>query len=410
LGSFRQLRAGASARYAWLLVALLWVVGLLNYLDRQVIFSVFPLLSADLHLSSTQLGLLSTVFLWVYGMLSPVAGYWADRYGRARVILISLAVWSLVTWATGHARTFTELLFARALMGISEACYIPAALAMIADYHGNRSRALATGVHNSGIYVGIVLGGLGGGWMGQRFGWRLAFTVLGIVGVVYFALLARLLRERGGVAMPSEAPQFLRSVPELVRLPGFLALTGVFCGMGIANWIVYTWLPLYLYEKFHVSLAVAGFTGTFYIQAGSIAGILIGGRLSDRWAARSDRGRLFTLALGLGLAAPFLFLTVYTSLLPLVIVALAVFGVGRGTFDANYMPVLCQIARADLRATGYGIFNMASCIMGGIMAVTAGALKDRFGLGIMFQAAAACLLISIAILLRLRLCKAPANA
>ena len=180
--------------------------------------------------------------------------------------------------------------------------------------------------------------------------------------------------------------------------------------MGIANWIVYTWLPLYLYEKFHVSLAVAGFTGTFYIQAGSIAGMLLGGRLSDRWAARSGRGRLFTLALGLGVAAPFLFLTVYTSLLPLVIIALAVFGVGRGTFDANYMPVLCQIARADLRATGYGIFNMASCIMGGIMAATAGALKDQFGLGIMFQAAAACLLCSGAILLRLRLCKAPANA
>jgi predicted MFS family arabinose efflux permease len=314
-----------------------------------------------------------------------------------------------VTWATGHARSFPELLGARALMGISEACYIPAALAMIADYHGDRTRALASGIHNTGIYVGIVLGGVGGGWMGQRFGWRLAFSVLGIAGVVYFFPLLRLLRDRG-TAVAKDPPHFLRSLRELVRLPGFPALTAVFCGMSIANWIGYTWLPLYLYEKFHVSLAVAGFAGTFYIQAGSLAGILVGGKLSDRWVARSPRGRLFTQALGLGLAAPFLFLTAYTGWFPLVIAALAIFGVGRGMFDANCMPVLCQIARADLRATGYGIFNLAGCIMGGIMAATAGALKDRFGLGIMFQAAAVCMSIAVVLLLKLRLCKDPKNA
>src|SRR5262245_38029940 len=106
-----------SSHYAWLLVALLWVVALLNYVDRQIIFSVLPLVRSDLKLTDTQLGLLSTVFLWVYGILSPVAGYLGDRFGRVRVILISLAVWSVVTWATGHARTLTELLWARGWMG-----------------------------------------------------------------------------------------------------------------------------------------------------------------------------------------------------------------------------------------------------------------------------------------------------
>jgi MFS transporter, Spinster family, sphingosine-1-phosphate transporter len=393
----------ASRLHPWLLVALLWVVGLLNYLDRQVIFSVFPLLSEDLRLSSTQLGLLSTVFLWVYGILSPLAGHWADRFGRARVILVSLIVWSMVTWATGHAGSFTELMWARALMGISEACYIPAALALIADYHGDRSRALASGVHNSGIYAGIVLGGAGGGWMGQQFGWRAAFTVLGIAGVLYFFVLLWLMREKGGPPEHATRPGILHSIRELVRLPGFAGLTVVFCGMSVANWIGYTWLPVFLYEKFHVSLASAGFTGTFYIQVGSVAGILLGGRLSDYWVVRTQRGRLLTQAAGLVLAAPFLFLTGFTSWFPLVAITLAVFGIGRGMFDANSMPVLCQIAPAGLRSTGYGIFNMAGCIVGGVMAAVAGFLKDRYGLGMMFQFAAGCLLASAIVLLRLRL-------
>src|SRR5689334_20867194 len=134
-------------RYEWALVALLWVVALLNYLDRQIIFAVFPLLQADLHVSSVQLGFLGTSFLWVYGLLSPLGGYVADRFGKRSVILGSLVVWSAVTWLTGHARNYGELLIARGLMGISEACYLPAALALIADFHGSATRSRATGLH-----------------------------------------------------------------------------------------------------------------------------------------------------------------------------------------------------------------------------------------------------------------------
>lgn len=385
----------------WLLVGLLWVVGLLNYLDRQIIFSVFPLVSAELKLSSVQLGLVGSAFIWVYGLLSPVAGYLADRFGRVRTILVSLAVWSLVTWATGYARSFGELIAARAIMGVSEACYIPAALALIADRH-DRSRALATGIHTSGIYAGIVIGGVGGGWMGQEFGWRFAFTVLGIAGVVYFVILAVLLRGDSASATTMQMPRLTESLSELLRLPAFVRLTAVFSAMAIANWIGYTWLPLYLYETFHVSLAEAGFTGTFYIQAGSFAGIVIGGRLSDSWATRDPRGRVFTQALGLGAAAPFLFLAGSTTWMPALIAALIFFGIGRGIFDANAMPVLCQIARPELRSTGYGIFNMVGCLAGGFIAAIAGALKDQFGLSVMLQAAAFLMFIAAIALVRLR--------
>jgi len=137
--------------YAWALVALLWVVAMLNYLDRQVIFSLFPPLQKEFNVTAAQLGLLSTFFLWVYGIVSPLGGFLADRYSRKKIIILSLAVWSAVTWLTGHVTSFNQLLGARALMGVSEACYIPAALALIADHHGERTRSLATGLHQSGI-------------------------------------------------------------------------------------------------------------------------------------------------------------------------------------------------------------------------------------------------------------------
>ena len=389
-------------RYAWAVVALLWGAALLNYLDRQIVFSVLPLLEKDLRMTAFQMGLLGTVFLWVYGILSPLAGYLGDRWGRARIIVVSLLVWSAVTWATGHCRTAAELLAARALMGISEACYLPAALALIADYHGERSRSLATGLHISGIYAGIVVGGAGGGWMGEHYGWRAAFTVLGVAGVAYTALLQRTLRESPRAAAAPEAPGFLRSLRELIGLRGFVLLTAVFSTFSIANWIVYTWLPLYLYERFHMSLTVAGFSATFYIQAGSAAGILVGGRLADAWATRNPRGRVLTQVGGLAAAAPVLFLVGSTSSAAFLVAALVVFGIGRGMYDANTMPVLCQIARPDLRATGYGIFNCAGCLTGGVMAALAGYLKAALGLNAAFLAAAFLLACSAVALLGFR--------
>lgn len=398
-----------STRYAWTLVALLWTVALLNYVDRQIIFSVLPLVRADVKLTDLELGLLGSVFMWVYGILSPLAGYLGDRFGRVRIILVSLMVWSAVTWATGHARTVSELLWARGLMGISEACYLPAGLALIADYHGERTRARATGLHFSGIYVGIVLGGFGGGWMGEHYGWRAAFTFLGIAGVVYTLVLKLTLREAPAPDATAARPHFWTSLRQLLALRGFVLLTLIFATMSIANWIVYTWLPLYLYERFGMSLAAAGFAGTFYIQAGSVAGVLLGGRLADSWVRRNSSGRLLTQAAGLSAAAPFLFLAGSTSSVAILIAALLLFGIGRGAYDCNTMPVLSQIARPELRATGYGLFNCVGCIAGGVLAALAGVLKSALGLGAALQLAAAILFISAFVLMRLRLDALPAG-
>jgi MFS family permease len=394
--------AGVGA-YGWAIVALLWVVALLNYLDRQIIFSVFPLIKADLRLSDAELGLLGSAFLWVYALLSPISGFLADRFGRVRVIIVSLLVWSLVTWLTRYARSFEELIATRAMMGLSEACYIPAALALIADYHSKGRLSLATGIHTSGIYMGIILGGAGGGWMGERYGWRFAFAALGAFGVVYTLLL--LLTLRGKETSPREEaakPRFWPALRELLSLPGFKTLLLVFASFSLANWAIYTWLPVYLYERFNMKLAAAGFSATFYIQVASFAGILLGGWLSDRWSQTSARGRLLTQCIGVTLAAPCLFLVGFTVSTALLIAGLILFGVGRGFYDCNTMPVLSQISRSDLRSTGYGILNMAGTLTGGVIAAVAGAMKNLIGLGGVFQIAAVLLLISALTLSRLR--------
>ncbi len=402
-------RAAERSVYPWVLVALLWFIFLLNYLDREVIFSIFPLLQRNLKLTDLELGLLSTSFLWVYAIASPLAGYLADRFGRKKVIVASLAIWSLMTWATGKARNFRELLAARGLMGVSEAAYLPAGLAMIADHHSERTRSLATGIHFSGAYLGIVLGGVAGGWIGEHYGWRPAFTVLGILGVAYAMAALLGLRERPPAAQPAAEqpkpakPRLAVSLGKLFALRGFATLTLVFGMMSVANWLVYTWMPIYLYERFHMSLLAAGFSATVYIQAGSVAGMLLGGVLADRWGTSSPRGRLMTQATGLAIAAPFLCIVGTTGSGWLLLAALTVFGIGRGSYDCSCMPVLSQIASPELRATGYGVFNFVGTFAGGISAALAGWLKHTIGLGGAMVGASGIVLIAALFLSRLQI-------
>lgn len=385
--------------YLWILVALLWVAGLLNYLDRQVIFSLFPLVREDLNLTDAQLGWTSSSFLWVYALASPLCGFAADRFGRVRLIVGGLILWSAVTFVTGRANTFAELLTARAAMGLSEAFYLPAALALIANHHGEATRGRATGLHYSGIYAGIVIGGAGGGWLGENYGWRLAFTLLGVVGVAYSLVLARTLHEapKTPTSQPA-AVSFRAAVAKLLRLRAMWVLLFVFVATSAANWLIYTWMPLYLFERFQLSLTRAGFLATFWIQVGSVAGILLGGAVADWWARRDSRGRIRLQALGLLAAAPFLFLSGFTTSTTLVAVGLLVFGIGRGMFDANAMPVLCLFAPEHLRSTGFGLLNFAGVLAGGVMATAAGYLKESVGLGQLVQAGGLFVLLAAAAL------------
>ena len=372
--------------WPWLLLALLWVVALLNYLDRQVIFSIFPVLQSELHANSVELGLTSTVFLFTYAAFSPFAGYLADVFGRSRMIVISLAIWSLACFISSHAHSMIGVLASRAAMGISEAAYIPAALAFLAEIHSDKSKSLACGIHQSGCYAGIILGGTLGGMAGESFGWRPLFEILGVFGVAYAIFLWAVLQARNRVSMVNRRAERLNISP-LLRNMQLRIFTFVFMMYSIATWMIYTWLPLYLYHKFHIGLAAAGFEATFWIQAASFAGALIGGFLSDRPSFNPRRGRLLVSTLGLALAFPFVLILNHSSSLVIAALALVTIGLGRGCFDANTAPVLSSIAGPRLCSTSYGVINCAGSLMGGVGALAGGLLRQRKDLSIAFDIA-----------------------
>jgi MFS family permease len=390
--------------YAWLVVALLWVVAMLNYLDRLAITTMRDPIVAELHLSDKQFGLLTSVFLWVYAAVSPLGGFVADRLGRRGVILASLLFWSAATALSGWARTFHELLAARALMGVSEACYIPAALALIADYHPGPTRSLATGLHMSGVYTGAALGGIGG-YVAESIGWRTGFRVFGAVGIAYGLVFALFLRDAGNVTVESPAPdskpRLADALAALLRLPGFQLLLALnIIGPGIVNWAIYGWLPNYLREHFQLGLGAAGLSATAYIQIASFAGVLIGGACADRWSRTRPQARALVPAFAFCIAGPCLTAAASTHLLAIAIAGLIVYGVARGSFDANQMPILRELAGPRTSATGYGLLNFVSTSTGGLMVFVGGAMKDaHIDLARVFQGCGVALVMVAGLLL-----------
>jgi MFS family permease len=395
--------------FAWLVVGLLWVVGMMNYLDRLTITTMRDSVKADIPMTDAQFGLVTSVFLWVYALLSPAAGYLADRFSRTGVIVGSLFVWSVVTWMTGHCHTVGQLLVVRALMGIAEACYIPAALALIADYHRGTTRSLATGIHMSGIYAGMALGGIGG-YLAESIGWRTAFTIFGLGGVVYGGVLAFVLRDpprpesaAAASAQSDNGVTLLSALRALFTQPSYYAIVAHWTLLALAGWGFSGWLPTYLKEHFHMGQGAAGMSATGYVQITAFIGILVGGIWADAWSRRNARGRLFVPAFGFLAAGPALFMAASTDVFALAIAGLMVYGLARGFSDANMMPILCQVVDPRYRATGYGIMNCFSCLTGGVMIYASGALKDRnVDLGTVFQYAAAGLVLAAIVLLLVR--------
>jgi MFS family permease len=352
-------------------------------------------------------GAILALFKWVYAFLSPIGGYLADRYSRRHVIVGSLVVWSSVTWATGHVATYEQLLVTRALMGISEAFYIPAALALIADYHAGHTRSRAVGLHQMGIYMGVIIGGFGGYAADHpTLGWRWAFEACGLVGIAYalplFLLLRNPTRPAGSHGMSRVSPA--GAVRELAGNGSFLLLVLYFTLPALAGWIVRDWMPAILKAEFEIGQGLAGVSATLYWQTAAMVGAVVGGWLADRWMRKSPRGRIFVSAIGMSLIVPAMFGVGYapqTGLLWVAVAFLILFGIGWGFFDSNNMPILCQIARPELRATGYGIMNLVSISCGGFADWGFGLLRDHHVplLGIFGIFASAAMLSAVLVLL-----------
>lgn len=381
--------------YPWLVVALLWVVALLNYMDRQMLSTMQDAMKFDIvELQKAEaFGALMAVFLWIYGIVSPFAGVVADRVSRKKLVVGSLFVWSAVTYLMGYASDFTQLYWLRALMGVSEALYIPSALSLIADWHEGKSRSLAIGIHMTGLYVGQAVGGFGA-TIAATFSWHSTFYWFGIIGIAYSVVLALLLHDKpkaaaAVAASPNPATlmkkeSLWRGLSVVLSTWAFWVILIYFAVPSLPGWATKNWLPTLFEKNLGLDMSLAGPMSTITIAASSFVGVLLGGVLSDKWVLRNIRGRIYTSAIGLGMTIPALILLGFGHSVVAVVGAGMLFGIGFGMFDANNMPILCQIISAKYRATAYGVMNMVGVFAGAAVTQLLGKWTDGGNLGMGF--------------------------
>ena len=394
-----------SKYYPWFVVALLWFVALLNYMDRQMLATMRPSMETDIPelVSGENFGRLMAIFLWIYALMSPISGIIADTLNRNWLIVGSLFVWSAVAYAVGLATTYNQVYWLRALMGVSEALYIPAGLALITDYHQKKTRSLAIGIHMTGLYMGAAIGGFGA-TIAASFTWHTTFHYFGLAGIVYAVVLAFLLHEKKG------SEPALNGATELVKK----GKESVFKGLGILftnmsfwiilfyfaipslpGWATKNWLPTLFAQNLNIPMEQAGPLATISISFSAFLGVILGGILSDKWVQINIKGRVYTSAIGLGLTIPALLLLGFGSSMFNVVGAALCFGIGYGMFDANNMPILCQFVSSKYRATAYGVLNMTGVGCGALVTSLLGKYSDSGTLGDGFALMAGIVLVAL---------------
>ena len=393
--------------YPWIVVGLLWGVALLNYMDRQMLSTMKDAMQVDIVelQSATNFGYLMAIFLWIYALMSPVSGVIADRMSRKWLIVGSLFVWSSVTYLMGIAETFNQIVFLRALMGVSEALYIPAGLSLIADYHTGKSRSLAVGIHMTGLYTGQAIGGFGA-TVADAFSWHTTFHWFGIIGIAYAVILMLFLHDKKTEILPTEKLQanpqkekesVFTSLKSLLTNVAFWVILLYFAAPSLPGWATKNWLPTLFAENLDLPMSQAGPISTITIAVSSFIGVLIGGPLSDKWVQKNLRGRVYTGAIGLGLTIPSLLLLGFGHNLVAVVGAGLLFGIGYGIFDTNNMPILCQFVYRKQRATAYGVMNMIGVSAGAFITHLLGRWGDSGNLGAGFAMLAIVVAIALGV-------------
>lgn len=393
--------------YPWIVVGLLWGVALLNYMDRQMLSTMKDAMQVDIVelQSATNFGYLMAIFLWIYALMSPVSGVIADRMSRKWLIVGSLFVWSSVTYLMGIAETFNQIVFLRALMGVSEALYIPAGLSLIADYHTGKSRSLAVGIHMTGLYTGQAIGRFGA-TVADAFSWHTTFHWFGIIGIAYAVILMLFLHDKKTEILPTEKLQanpqrekesVFTSLKSLLTNVAFWVILLYFAAPSLPGWATKNWLPTLFAENLDLPMSQAGPISTITIAVSSFIGVLIGGPLSDKWVQKNLRGRVYTGAIGLGLTIPSLLLLGFGHNLVAVVGAGLLFGIGYGIFDTNNMPILCQFVSHKQRATAYGVMNMIGVSAGAFITHLLGRWGDSGNLGAGFAMLAIVVAIALGV-------------
>lgn len=396
-----------NGRYKWHVVGMLWAISFFNYADRQAVFSVFPLLEKEMDLNSVQLGLLGSAFAWIYGLGGLFAGVLVDRIRRKLAILGGLQVWSVICVATAASKNFTHLMIFRALEGLGETFYFPASMSLISDYHGKKTRSRAMGLHQTSVYAGTIGGGFFAGLIGQQYGWRWSFIVFGIGGMILGLILTKALREpeRGAseekeVSLPAAKLPMMVVLRMALRIPTLRMLLGAFVCSNFVATVLLSWMPKYLYDKFGMSLAMAGLTATLYVQLASMVGSPLGGWLADTLRKRMPGGRMLVQGFALLVGAPFVVLCGLTTSTIWLVVALTGWGLFKGLYDANIFASAYDVVPVEMRGATAGLMNTVGWLAGGGTApILIGWLAQYYGLGGAISMAASVYIVAAILML-----------
>ena len=370
--------------YKWELLVWLWLAFFFNQADRQIFNIAMPLIKADLGLTDTQLGLVTSLFVLTIGVFIPIAGFAGDLFSRKNIICISLLFWSLATLLTGMSVTLIHLVLLRSIaVGGGEAFYAPAANAMIGEFH-QKTRALAMSVHQTSLYAGVILSGAAGGYIAQTYGWKNTFYLFGGIGILLAAMLAWRLKPSVQISeniTTDDRTKFLKQAARaLFEKPTALLLGGAFACLVFVNVGYLTWMPTFLHEKFGLSITQAGFSSMFYHHIFAFAGVLAGGWYSDKIAVDGNHKRLIVQSLGLLCGAPFIFILGQSETPFITYAALAGFGFFRGIYEANLYTTLFSVIAPAFRATSIGLISMFAFVTSAMAPFLLGYLKPTLGL------------------------------
>jgi len=392
--------------YKWELVILLWLALFFNQADRQVFNVVLPAIRDDLGLTDANMGLIATVLLLVCGLLVPVAGIAGDRCNKKNIILVSLLVWSGATLVTGMSCSLWHLILLRSVAtGGGEAFYFPAASALIGESH-EKTRATALSIHQTAVYVGIICSGYLAGMIADAYGWRMAFYTFGGFGIILAFVLYNRLRDSvvqkkdGAGLVPRAGVKDLAVA--IFKKPSFILLALAFAGMNFAGVGFLVWMPTFLHEKYGFTLSRAGFDATFYHHIAAFVGVLAAARITDFLTYKMKRIRVIVSMLGLFAGAPFICLMGKSGSLPVLYVALVLFGFFRGVYESNLWASLYDIIDVRHRSAATGFMLAFGLVIGALAPYILGILKPAFGLANGFACLSAvyvcsglCILISV---------------
>jgi predicted MFS family arabinose efflux permease len=386
-----------------MILAFLTGVNLLNYIDRQILYAVFPPIQAELGLSDTQLGLLASAFMWVYLCTAPLFGLLADRWSRTRLMAFGVGVWSVATAFSGMVRNHAQLLIGRAAVGIGEASYGSIAPAMLSDAFAPAQRGRALAFFSMAIPVGSALGYLLGGLLQRWLGWRVCFLIVGLPGLLLTWFVSQLPDPpRDGPFVfvgPSarEAAPRIADYAELLRTRSYLLNCLAMTAMTFAVGGLAAWVPTYLTRVRGMELAQANLTFGLLTLVSGVGGTVAGGWIGDRLLTRVRSAYFLVSGVGLLLSVPCAAAVILAEdrawALAAIFLAEVLIFLNTGPLNA----IIANVSRAEVRATAYAANIVVIHALGdAVSPAVVGAVSDRVGLATAFWIAPAALAVAAA--------------